>query len=63
MTDNETSLNGLNDTSRTVPKGIYLQIEPTHWRWDKPHHPKRCVLCWVERIGVRLGILKIEDDR
>lgn len=47
-----------------VPKrrGIEIQAEPWHYRWDKPHHPRRCLLCRLERLAVRLGFAHYEPD-
>jgi hypothetical protein len=47
-------------TEDAVKRGIYIQNSPTHWRWDKAHNPWLCVLCWVERIGLRIGLLHDE---
>lgn len=48
----------------TTPRrsGIEIQVAPWHSRWDKPHYPRRCVLCWVERIAVGLGFAHFEPD-
>lgn len=42
--------------------GIEIQTAPWHSRWDKPHNPRICVLCWVERIAVGLGFAHFEPD-
>lgn len=44
------------------PSGLIMQIEPTHWRYDRGHKPRWCLLCWVERLYVSLRIAKIEED-
>lgn len=43
-------------------RGIEIQAAPWHYRWDGAHHPRRCVLCWVERVAVALRIAHYEDD-
>jgi hypothetical protein len=45
-----------------TPRGLEIQSAPTHWRFDRPHKPRRCVLCWVERLAVALGVAHYEDD-
>ena len=41
----------------------YRYPEPTHWRkLGKLHRPRLCVLCTVERIYKRLGLLSVEPD-
>lgn len=42
-------------------QGLIIQSAPTHWRWDKPHHPRRCLLCWGERLAVLLGLASYEE--
>ena len=42
---------------------IVLQVEPDHWApRGKVHYPKRCVLCAVQRLGLRLGLIESEED-
>lgn len=47
-------------------RGLVIQSEPSHWRWQGdphgPHHPRRCLLCWAERVAVRLGLASYEED-
>ena len=45
---------------------IEVQAEPTHWGANgSVHYPRRCLLCWVEslviRLAVRLRLAQIED--
>jgi len=40
----------------------YRYPEPTHWRpIGKRHQPRWCVLCTVERIYLRLGLIDVND--
>lgn len=52
--------------TRTKRKGLEIQMEPWHYRWAIPgeprHHPKRCVLCWVERLAIALRFAHLEED-
>lgn len=45
-----------------VPGGLIIQTAPTHWRYDRPHNPRRCILCLVERLAVRFGFARFEED-
>ena len=41
----------------------YRYPEPTHWRkLGKLHRPRLCVLCTVEHVYKRLGLLSVEPD-
>lgn len=39
-----------------------LQTAPSHWTWTRLHNPRRCLLCWTERLAVRFGLAKFEED-
>jgi hypothetical protein len=42
---------------------VIQQFPPDHWAPEgETHWPKRCVICWVRRIGVRLGIIEWEYE-
>jgi hypothetical protein len=43
-------------------RGIEIQSAPWHYRWDGAHHPKRCLLCFVERWAIRLKLAHYEPD-
>lgn len=48
--------------TRIRQRGLIIQSEPSHWRWNALHHPKRCLLCWAERLAVRLHLAHYEED-
>lgn len=40
-------------------RGLEIQVEPWHYRWadfGRAHNPRRCILCRLERLTVRLGL-------
>jgi hypothetical protein len=42
---------------------IIIKAEPSHWSPNgKWHHPHRCLICWSERILMKLGIVGIEYE-
>jgi hypothetical protein len=43
-------------------RGLVIQAAPWHWRWNELHHPKRCVLCRIERLAIRLHLAHYEVD-
>lgn len=43
-------------------EGLEIQSAPWHWRWDRAHNPRRCALCWLERLAVKLGLAHVEPD-
>ena len=37
------------------------QVEPSHWAPDgNVHHPRRCLLCILSRLGVALRLIATE---
>ena len=41
----------------------YRYAEPTHWRKVmETHRPRWCLLCRVERLYRRLGLLTVDED-
>lgn len=37
---------------------VLINPEPGHFApIGQVHHPRRCVLCWVTRIGLWLGVI------
>lgn len=42
-------------------EGLIIQSAPSHWRWDRPHRPRLCLLCWAERLAVMLGLASYEE--
>jgi len=42
---------------------VIQQIEPDHWApVGKVHHPRRCPLCLIARVGIALGLIESEVD-
>lgn len=40
------------------------QTAPDHWNANgAAHHPRRCLLCNISRIGQKLGIIGPEEER
>lgn len=42
---------------------IIEQLQPSHWAPPgRYHHPRRCVLCLLARLGHRLGLIAVESE-
>jgi hypothetical protein len=42
---------------------VTIQAAPWHWTTGRAHNPRRCALCLLERLAVRLGLARHEEDR